>query len=74
MELLVDEAGSQESYSRKKGLEGLVDGIRKARGHLSVSNLSRFFLMLKERLCDTDWDTLNLSLQLIHEIIPVLPT
>lgn len=71
MESFVDDATSQESLLKKQGLEGLLSGTRKNRGSLSISNLSKFFSMLKERLNESDWDILNLALQLTQEIIPV---
>ena len=72
MEALVDDASSNDYLRIKQGLEGLFQEIRKNRGTLPISNLSKFFLMLKDRLSDTEWDVLNLTLQITQEIIPVI--
>ena len=54
MEALVDDASSNDYLRIKQGLEGLFQEIRKNRGTLPISNLSKFFLMLKDRLSDTE--------------------
>ena len=72
MEALLDDASSSEPFKIHQGLEGLLQEIRKNRGILPISNLSMFFSMLKDNLNATDWNALNLSLQVIQEIIPVI--
>jgi hypothetical protein len=56
---------------KKQGLESLLQELRKTRGSLSLSNLSKFFTMLKERLKENDWDLISLTLQVTQDIIPV---
>ena len=73
MEILVSNASSSDSSKKKEALEGLFSEIRKNRGCLPIPNLSKFFSMLKERLQETEWDILSLSLSLTQEIIPVKP-
>jgi hypothetical protein len=71
MEGLVEDALSSDLLRKKSGLERLLSEIRKNRGGLAMSNLSKFFTMLKERLSEADWDVANLTLQITQEIIPV---
>jgi hypothetical protein len=72
MEAFVNYAASSNPDDKKQGLNGLITEIRKNRGILLIPNLSKFFSMLKDRLSETDWDILNLTLQITQEIIPVI--
>lgn len=74
MEALIEESSSNNTVKKKQALEQLFNEIRKNRGTLPISNLSRFFSMVKERLQESDWDLLSLTLQICQEIIPVTLT
>lgn len=74
MEALIEESSSNNTVKKKQALEQLFNEIRRNRGTLPISNLSRFFSMVKERLQESDWDLLSLTLQICQEIIPVTLT
>ncbi|OMJ84419.1 hypothetical protein SteCoe_14497 [Stentor coeruleus] len=70
MEVLIEEASSNIISKKKQALETLLNEIRKNRGTLPISNFSRFFSIVKERLQESDLDLLSITLQICQEIIP----
>lgn len=71
MEGLVDEALNPDRSKKKSGLEGLLLEIRKTRGCIVISNISRFFIALQECLQESDSEIVTLTLHILQETIPV---
>lgn len=71
MEGLVDEAFNPDRSKKKAGLEGLLSEVKKTRGCIVISNITRFFIALQECLLESDIEIVTLTLQILQETIPV---
>lgn len=71
MEGFLDDIGSSDTKRKKQGLNNLLAEVRKNNGYFHISNLSKFFIILKARLAESDLTIVGCALQLMQEIIPV---
>ena len=71
MEALIDEVLSSDRVKKKLGLEGLLAEVKKSRGNVTISNLTRFFIGLQDALGNSDTEIVSNALIILQEIIPV---
>jgi hypothetical protein len=71
MEALVDEVLSSDRVKKKQGLEKLLSEVKSSRGHVTISNLTRFFIALQDALGNSETEIVLNALMVLQEIIPV---